>query len=151
MLERASAATKEGLLAGLDEAVRNGLIEEVSALGLVYRFTHELVRRAVSDRLTGVRRAELHLGVGEAIAAANGGSDMRVLASLAYHFAAAAPVGDPARAVDYNVRAARAAQSALAFDEAVAHLRTALELGIPDERQRGDMPARARSSVPPGR
>ena len=46
----------------------------------------------------------------------------RVLASLAYHFAAAAPVGDPARAVDYNVRAARAAQSALAFDEAVAHL-----------------------------
>ena len=139
VLERASAATKEGLLAGLDEAVRNGLIEEVSALGLVYRFTHELVRRAVSDRLTGVRRAELHLGVGEAIAAANGGSDMRVLASLAYHFAAAAPVGDPARAVDYNVRAARAAQSALAFDEAVAHLRTALELGIPDERQRGDI------------
>ena len=137
VLERAAPLTKQDLLAGLDEAVRNGLIEEVSALGLVYRFTHELVRRAVSDRLTGVRRAELHLGVGEAIEAENPGTNARVLADLAYHFAAASPVGDPARAVDYNVRAARAAQAALAFDAAVSLLRTALELGIPDARERG--------------
>ena len=31
------------------------------------RFTHELVRRAVYDRIAGIRRAELHLRVGEAL------------------------------------------------------------------------------------
>ena len=52
----------------------------------------------------------------------------RALADLAHHFAAAAPFGPPERAVEYNVRAARAATAALAFDEAAAHLRTAIEL-----------------------
>ena len=87
------------------------------------------MRRALYDRLTGVRRAELHLRVGEALERAEGRSG-RTLADLAHHFAAAAPLGEAARAVEYNVRAARAATDALAFDEAAARLRTALELGI---------------------
>jgi DNA-binding CsgD family transcriptional regulator/tetratricopeptide (TPR) repeat protein len=136
VLERASALTKPELLIGLDEAMRNGLVEEVSALGLAYRFTHELVRRAVFDRLTAVRRAELHLRVGESIAAATPGADERALPDLAYHFTAAAPVGDVERAIDYNLRAARAAQSALAFDTAVALLQTALQLGVTDLEER---------------
>ena len=53
----------------LDEAVRSGMIEELPSRRLAYRFTHELVRRALYDRLTGVRRAELHLRVGEALEA----------------------------------------------------------------------------------
>ena len=43
------------------------MIEELPSRTLAYRFTHELVRRALYDRLTGVRRAELHLRVGEAL------------------------------------------------------------------------------------
>lgn len=136
ILERASSLTRRELLTGLDEALRSGVIEEVSAIGLVYRFTHELVRRAVSDRLTGIRRAELHLRVGEAIEVASSGDFARVLPDLAYHFAAAAPVGDTGRAIDYNVRAARAAESALAYDAAATLLRTALELMV-------ESPARA--------
>ena len=58
--------------AALDEAVRSGMIEEVPSRGLAYRFTHELVRRALYDRLTAVRRAELHLRVGEALAEGRG-------------------------------------------------------------------------------
>ena len=34
---------------------------------LAYRFTHELVRQALYDRLSRLRRAELHLRVGEAL------------------------------------------------------------------------------------
>ncbi len=52
----------------------------------------------------------------------------RTLADLAHHFAAAAPFGPQDRAIEYNVLAARAAAAALAFDEAAARLRTALEL-----------------------
>jgi DNA-binding CsgD family transcriptional regulator/tetratricopeptide (TPR) repeat protein len=132
VVRRAAGLGEAELFAALDEAVRSGMIE---SHGLACRFTHELVRRALYDRLSGPRRAELHLRVGEALEAA-GARSGRALADLAHHFAAAAPFADTERAVEYNVRAAHAATAALAFDEAAARLRTALALGIdsPEER-----------------
>ena len=117
------------------------MIEELPARGLACRFTHELVRRALYDRLTGPRRAELHLRVGEALEA-GGARSGRALADLAHHFAAAAPFGPAGARSSTTCCAARAADRALAFDEAAARLRTALELGSTDRsRRRG--PARA--------
>jgi DNA-binding CsgD family transcriptional regulator len=95
------------------------------------------VRRALYDRLSGVRRAELHLRAGEALERGDGRSG-RALADLAHHFAAAAPFDGQGRGVAYNLRAARAATAALAFDEAAAGLRTALELGIENPAERAD-------------
>jgi DNA-binding CsgD family transcriptional regulator/tetratricopeptide (TPR) repeat protein len=135
---RASGLDEPELIAGLDEAVRSGLIEELTGHRLAYRFTHELVRRAVYDRLTAVRRAELHLRVGEAREATEGRS-ARALADLAHHFTAAAPLGETERAIEYNILAARAAIEALAFDEGAQGLRTALELGIEDQRERATL------------
>ena len=117
------------LLGALEEAVRSGMVEEIPARRLAYRFAHELVRRALYDRLSGLRRAELHLAVGQALEADEDRSP-RALADLAHHFAAAAPFGGAERGVEYNLLAARAAIGALAFDEGAARLRTALDLGI---------------------
>ena len=135
---RAAGLREPELLVALDEAVRSGILEELRSPGLAYRFTHELVRRALYDRLSGMRRAELHLRVGEALEGAAGRSG-RALADLAHHFAAAAPFGGAARGVEYNVLAARAASASLAFDEAAARLRTALELGIDGLPERADV------------
>jgi DNA-binding CsgD family transcriptional regulator len=118
--------------ADLDEAVRSGLIEELPARRLTYRFAHVLVRRALYDSLPGVRRAELHLRVALALA---GASNDR----LAPHFTAAAALTGPALAVDYNVRAARDAADALAFAEAEERLTTALELGVADRTERFEL------------
>ena len=126
------------LRAALDEGVRSGMIEEVPSGALAYRFTHELVRRALYDRVTGLRRAELHLAVGEALAG-DAERSARHPADLAYHFAAAAPFGGAARGVEYNLRAARAATAALAFDEAGARLRTALGLRIESRLERAEV------------
>ncbi len=125
-------------LDALEPAVRSGMIEEVASLRLAYRFTHELVRRALYDGLSGLRRAELHLRVGEALEAVAPSRDGRALTDLAHHFAAASPIGNRERAVDYSLLAAEAASTALAYDEAVAHLRTALRIGIADERRRAE-------------
>ncbi len=138
IVRRATGLGEAELLRSLDEAVRSGIIEELPERKLIYRFTHELVRRAVYDRLTGVRRAELHLRIGDSLEAAQGRS-ARTLADLARHFAAAAPLGEARRAIEYNVLAARAAIDALAFDQAAELLRTALELGIDDPAERAEL------------
>jgi DNA-binding CsgD family transcriptional regulator len=136
---RHAAPVREGeLLDAIDEGLRSGMIEQVSARGLSYRFTHELVRRALYDRIAASRRADLHLAVGQALEAESGSPRGRLLADLAHHFAAAAPVGGAARAVEYNLRAAEAATASLAFSEAAEQLQTALELGIDDQWRRAE-------------
>jgi DNA-binding CsgD family transcriptional regulator/tetratricopeptide (TPR) repeat protein len=122
----------------LDEAVASGMIEEVPGRTLAHRFTHELVRRALYDRLAAGRRAGLHLRVGEALDGRSADGSARVLGDIAHHFAAAAPIGGAERAVEYSLRAAVAAMASLAFDEAAVALRTALELGIPGGTDRAD-------------
>ncbi len=138
IVRRAAGLEEDELLAALDEAARSGMIEELPSRRLAYAFTHELVRRALYDRLTGVRRAELHLRVAEALEGAEGRSG-RDLADLAHHFAAAAPLGGSRRGVEYSLMAAKAAVAALAFDEAAERLRAALELGIKDPAERAEV------------
>src|SRR5262249_52200108 len=118
------------------EAVEAGLLEELPVPTLDWRFTHELVRRAVYDDLKRGRRVELHLRVGEALEQAHAGDPARVLPELAHHFTLAAPIAGVERAVDYNLLAANAAIGASSYDEAVARYSTALELGIADQRER---------------
>jgi DNA-binding CsgD family transcriptional regulator len=130
---RNTAPVGEGeLLDGVDEGMRSGMIEQVSARGLSYRFSHELVRRALYDRIAASRRAELHLAVARALEKTDGEPRGRLLADLAYHFAAAAPVGGATRAVEYNLLAAESAAASLSFGDAAECLQTAIELGIDD-------------------
>jgi DNA-binding CsgD family transcriptional regulator len=115
------------------------MIEAIPASRLAYRFTHELVRRALYDRLTSLRRAELHLRVGTALEDTLGASPARGLADVAHHLAAAGALGETDRAVDYNLRAARAAMAALAFEQAADNFRTALALGIESPSERAEI------------
>lgn len=138
IIRRGAGLDERELLAALDEAVRSGFVEELSRPRLAYRFTHELVRRAVYDRLSGVRRAELHLRAGEAWEATAGRS-VRALPDLAHHFAAAVPLAAADRAIEYSVLAARAATDALAFDEAADLLQNALDLGIESAADRAEV------------
>jgi DNA-binding CsgD family transcriptional regulator len=139
-LRRAAIVPAEALLGVVDETVRSGLLIEAPRRGLAYRFAHELVRRAVTDRLSATRRAELHLRVAEALEAGWQQGDSRaVLAALAHHYAAAAPLGGIERAVDYNLLAGDSAVAALSFSEAAVRFRTALDLGVRDGEERVDV------------
>ena len=136
-VRRAANLTEPEFLAALEEAVGSGMIEELPTQRLACRFTHEIVRRALYDRLSRMRRAELHLLIGEALESSDAISD-RALADLAHHFGAAAPFGGAERAIEHNLRAAGAASAALAFDDAATRLSVAIEIGIQDEPQRAD-------------
>ena len=58
---------------------------------------------------------------------------------MAHHLAAAGALGDAERAIDYNLRAARAAMAALAFEQAAAHFRTALALGVKSPSEQAEI------------
>jgi DNA-binding SARP family transcriptional activator len=121
---------------GLDEAARSGFLEELAEPDPSYRFTHELVRRAVYDRIPSTGRAELHLRAGEALERVRHPSTDHVLPELAHHFTLAAPVAGVERGIDYNLRAAAAAVATVAYEEAAARISAALDLGIADPRER---------------
>lgn len=132
----AAGIQPDDLVAAIEEAVDSGLIEELPDPTPACRFSHELIRRVVYDRISRVRRVELHLRVGEALERSHGEKPTRVLPELAHHFTLAASVAGAERAVRYNLEAAQAAAAAAAFTEAAARLQTALELGITDARKR---------------
>jgi tetratricopeptide (TPR) repeat protein len=133
------AASARTVRPALEEATTAGIVEEIPGPGLAYAFTHELVRRALSDDIERLRRSELHRLVGEALERVHAGNLDRVLGELAYHFTQAAPLEGTTRAVTYNLRAAVAALNATAFEDAVARFETALELGISSPRERASV------------
>jgi DNA-binding CsgD family transcriptional regulator/tetratricopeptide (TPR) repeat protein len=133
-----SGLDDEERAAALEQAIAHGIIEEVPEPRLAYQFTHELVRRALYDRMPRLRRAELHLCVAEALEQARAADERRGFAELAYHFGAAAPVDGPRRAIKYSLLAGRSALRTLAFDEAAMRFASALEFGIDDVRVRGE-------------
>ncbi|HEX4752656.1 MAG TPA: AAA family ATPase [Solirubrobacterales bacterium] len=134
-IREAAGLPEAELLEALRQAVASGMLEEVAGRGLTFRFTHELVRRALYDRLSLLRRAELHLRFGEGLEAVGSPSGRRVV-DLARHFGAAADLGGAERAIDYHRQAAAGAADALAYADAAVHLRAAIEIGIepPSER-----------------
>jgi DNA-binding SARP family transcriptional activator len=136
VLAEAAGLDGEVIAATVSEAIRKGFVEELPEAVPACRFTHELVRRVVYDRVTGTDRARLHLSVGEALERLHRADSAPVLPELAHHFTIAAPIAGPERGVDYNLRAGDAAITAAAFDEAAARLSSALELGIADPQER---------------
>ena len=114
---------EEDALGAIEQALRAGLLAELSPDGERLAFVHELVRDALYTRLSRARRARMHERVGEALEAlgageAGEGADPGRTAALAEHFAAAARPAATAKAVAYARAATGQALAALAFDEA---------------------------------
>ena len=108
-----------------------------------YAFTHALVRATLYDGISQLRRARLHGRVGEALVRLRGGDLDPHLAMLAHHFAQAAPVERPDRAIDFALAAARRADRMLAWEEAAQHYRAALRArelaGAVDDHVRAEL------------
>src|SRR4051812_6412346 len=113
------------LVEALEEGVEARVLREAGHVGR-YAFTHTLVRATLYDSISQLRRARLHGRVGESLVRLRGGDLDPHLAMLAHHFAQAAPVERPDRAIDFALAAARRADRMLAWEEAAQHYRAAL-------------------------
>ena len=130
------------LVEALEEGVEARVLREAGHVGR-YAFTHALVRATLYDSISQLRRARLHGRVGEALVRLRGGDLDPHLAMLAHHFAQAAPVERPDRAIDFALAAARRADRMLAWEEAAQHYRAALRArelaGAVDDQVRAEL------------
>ncbi|HEX5618985.1 MAG TPA: AAA family ATPase [Solirubrobacteraceae bacterium] len=125
VLEAVAPLHDDALITALEEGVEARVLRETGRVGR-YAFTHALVRATLYDSLSQLRRARLHGRVGEAIARLRSADLDPFLPQLAHHFAQAAPVEQPERAIDFALAAARRADRLLAWEEAAEHYRAAL-------------------------
>ncbi len=124
----------------LGEAVGSGVIVERPSSFGVYAFSHGLIRETLYDDLGPQRRGLLHAAVGRALEELYAADPEPHVAELAHHFFVAATAGEPARAIDYSVRAGERAMSLVAYEEASHHFQRALQAyGL---QERADVPRR---------
>ncbi|HEX2041502.1 MAG TPA: hypothetical protein VHF24_02590, partial [Acidimicrobiales bacterium] len=127
VLEAAADLGAERVLELVEAALVSGLVvEDPHVLGRC-RFSHDLVREAIVEELTSLRRARLHARLAQALEALYGGDDERAV-ELAHHFFEAGTAGSPERAIDHSLRAARVAIARLAHEQAHDLLNRALEV-----------------------
>jgi len=143
VLEEVGPIEGDELVTALEEAVEAGVLVEVAERIGRYAFAHALMRATLYDGLSALRRARLHSRVGEALIARRGAQLDPYLGELAHHFALAAPVDRPERAVDFALAAGRRADRLLAWEEAAGHYRAALRArelaGAADDRLRCEL------------
>jgi class 3 adenylate cyclase/DNA-binding CsgD family transcriptional regulator/tetratricopeptide (TPR) repeat protein len=119
--------SEDEVLLALEEALAVHLIEPMPQTQQ-FRFSHALIRECVYDEMLGLRRARLHLRIGEMLERRHGTDDSTVLPQLAYHFSEAGPGDAAVKALAYARQSARHAVQLLALEEAVRLYRLALHL-----------------------
>ena len=117
-VERLGEGPTEDLLDLLDEAVAARVVAEVRGSLGRFRFAHALVRDALYEELTPLRRIRLHRRAGEVLESLYADEPHEHLAEVAYHFFEAAPGGDAGKAIDYLRRAGDRAIGITAYEEA---------------------------------
>lgn len=124
-------------VAGLDvgdvvaHLVAAASVDVVRLTGDEWAFRHSLLRDAVIESLGPVESARLHLQVANAIEQHEPDTGERD-AALAHHHASASPIGDAATAAVWCARAAARAFEQVAYEEAVAWMRRAVDLAPTD-------------------
>jgi DNA-binding SARP family transcriptional activator len=122
-----AATPPEDCLEALEPALAHGLLEVPESAPGALRFTHALVREALAESLSSLRRARLHLLAAEAIVATVGDTD-DTAEVVAEHLWQATAVGAGGRAARALERAAEVALRRQALASAESLLERAARL-----------------------
>ena len=126
ILGRAGGLDRDALLDALEAAEAAQLVRDVAGRSQRWAFSHALVRAAVYEELSGLRRARLHARVADALEATTGADPAVLAAEIAHHAFEARGVEGPERAVRAARAAAAGALAGLAYEQAAAHYARAL-------------------------
>lgn len=141
LLTAAAARPAEALLGDLDRAVAAGVLRPAAAGAARFSFVHALLAEALASELPAAERAARHARIAEALAARPDAAERE--GSIARHLLRAGPRAAPARVVQVCRRAAAAASSRYAHDEALELLEAAEGLAAASVLEGGDRDALA--------
>ena len=133
LLVHVAEADEAVVLAALESAVAQQLLEEAAGASDQYRWRHALTQEAIASDTVVPKRQRIHSRAADALAAAGGGA-----MALARHLLEAGRMDE---AVDACLRAAREAERAVAFTEAAELLERILP-HVFDPRERALLHAR---------
>ncbi len=123
---------QEPLLEALDEALGAGMLREE---GAEFHFRHPLIRRTMYEALALGRRQRLHVQVAIAIEQSRERHTSSYATALATHYRLAGATADVGKVIDASRQAAKAAAAVFAWEEAIGHVQTAIELLDPADEQ----------------
>ena len=119
--------SEDDILTTLEDALAVQLVETHPETHQ-FRFSHALIRETLYDDMLGLRRARLHLRIGNLLEERSGADDDIALPQMAYHFSEAGAGAAAGKALDYARRSGERAANLLAFEEAARLFRLALQL-----------------------
>jgi len=129
LLEAATGTGEDALLDCVEEAEWAGLIVLVERYpDAQFKFSHELIRQAVLDRLSAPRRQRLHLQVANAIERIHAAELEDHADELAHQLWHAGKAAEAGRTVRYLSMAAKQAINRSVYPEAITHLKRGLDL-----------------------
>ena len=129
LLEAATRTEADWLLDRVEEAKKAGLISSTLHYPKAqFRFSHDLIRRAVLGQLSAPRRKQLNLRIADAIEALYAEVIDDHANDLAHHLQQAGNAADKSRTLKYLALAAARELSQSAYDGALRHVARALPL-----------------------
>ncbi len=131
LLESVCAQPAAELIAAIEASLRIDLVIEAPGAGRdrgIFQFAHALIREAILDDLGTSTRLHLHKKILAVLEERYRGDPEPHLDELAYHAAAAAPLGERGKAIDYAQRAGEFAYAAFDYEQAAHHWQTALAM-----------------------
>lgn len=115
--------SEDEAVAALAEARCASLVDELPE---GWQFTHALIRDSLYEDMPAPRRMRLHQRIAQTCERLHG-DEANWLPALAHHYQAARSCATPGKAVEYAIRAARRAETAMAFEEAARLYEAALQ------------------------
>ncbi len=111
------AALTETLVSGIE----SGFIEEKPGATGWFKFTHEVIRRVIYERLPSSRRAVIHRDIAEGLEAIPADSRVSHAAEISAHWQHAGVKGDMSKSAHWALRAGRTALETFSFETAHDH------------------------------
>ena len=125
----------------LRSSIEFGFISEKSGSTGWFRFTHEVIRTVIYDRLPNSRRAQIHREIAEALEQLPDEATLDHAAEISSHWQNAGVSGDMGRSAVWALRAGREALASFSYDAAHDHFehaqRAAHQIGEADVETEG--------------